>query len=417
MLQSFSIIFAIAALFSFINYKWLKLPTTIGLLLMSLATILVITLSKDTFPAFYNFFCDIVVDLDFKSLLLNGILSFLLFAGAIHVNLEELSKEKWPIFLFATLGVLISTFLVGGLTYGAAQLIGMDLPFIYALLFGALISPTDPIAVMAILKKVNIAPSLGIKIEGESLFNDGIGLVVFSGILIISGMSEHMVEGSLSFEIGRLFLEEAVGGLAFGAVLGFIGYRGIRSTRDNPQLSVMISLATVMGGYALATMIHVSGPLAMVVAGLIIGNQLNSLSNRGTARRMLNDFWEILDDVFNGILFVLIGLSFHLLDFNTNILLLGGLAIGIVLISRFVSVFIPYSLLKHKEHSPLKTVTILTWGGLRGGISIALALSLATNSQSNTVMSITYIIVIFSIVVQGLTIGKLVKKMYSGKIT
>ncbi len=417
MLQSFSIIFAIAALFSFINYKWLKLPTTIGLLLMSLATILVITLSKDTFPAFYNFFCDIVVDLDFKSLLLNGILSFLLFAGAIHVNLEELSKEKWPIFLFATLGVLISTFLVGGLTYGAAQLIGMDLPFIYALLFGALISPTDPIAVMAILKKVNIAPSLGIKIEGESLFNDGIGLVVFSGILIISGMSEHMVEGSLSFEIGRLFLEEAVGGLAFGAVLGFIGYRGIRSTRDNPQLSVMISLATVMGGYALATMIHVSGPLAMVVAGLIIGNQLNSLSNRGTARRMLNDFWEILDDVFNGILFVLIGLSFHLLEFDTNILLLGGLAIGIVLISRFVSVFIPYSLLKHKEHSPLKTVTILTWGGLRGGISIALALSLATNSQSNTVMSITYIIVIFSIVVQGLTIGKLVKKMYSGKIT
>ncbi|TDI77832.1 MAG: sodium:proton antiporter [Bacteroidetes bacterium] len=417
MLQSFSIIFAIAALFSFINYKWLKLPTTIGLLLMSLATILVITLSKDTFPAFYNFFCDIVVDLDFKSLLLNGILSFLLFAGAIHVNLEELSKEKWPIFLFATLGVLISTFLVGGLTYGAAQLIGMDLPFIYALLFGALISPTDPIAVMAILKKVNITPSLGIKIEGESLFNDGIGLVVFSGILIISGMSEHMVEGSLSFEIGRLFLEEAVGGLAFGAVLGFIGYRGIRSTRDNPQLSVMISLATVMGGYALATMIHVSGPLAMVVAGLIIGNQLNSLSNRGTARRMLNDFWEILDDVFNGILFVLIGLSFHLLEFDTNILLLGGLAIGIVLISRFVSVFIPYSLLKHKEHSPLKTVTILTWGGLRGGISIALALSLATNSQSNTVMSITYIIVIFSIVVQGLTIGKLVKKMYSKKIT
>jgi len=417
MLQSFSIIFAIAALFSFINYKWLKLPTTIGLLLMSLATILVITLSKDTFPAFYNFFCDIVVDLDFKSLLLNGILSFLLFAGAIHVNLEELSKEKWPIFLFATLGVLISTFLVGGLTYGAAQLIGMDLPFIYALLFGALISPTDPIAVMAILKKVNITPSLGIKIEGESLFNDGIGLVVFSGILIISGMSEHMVEGSLSFEIGRLFLEEAVGGLAFGAVLGFIGYRGIRSTRDNPQLSVMISLATVMGGYALATMIHVSGPLAMVVAGLIIGSQLNSLSNRGTARRMLNDFWEILDDVFNGILFVLIGLSFHLLEFDTNILLLGGLAIGIVLISRFVSVFIPYSLLKHKEHSPLKTVTILTWGGLRGGISIALALSLATNSQSNTVMSITYIIVIFSIVVQGLTIGKLVKKMYSGKIT
>jgi CPA1 family monovalent cation:H+ antiporter len=384
---------------------------------MSLATILVITLSKDIFPAFYNFFCDIVVDLDFKSLLLDGILSFLLFAGAIHVNLEQLSKEKWPILLFATLGVLISTFMVGGLTYGAAQLIGMDLPFIYALLFGALISPTDPIAVMAILKKVNIAPSLGIKIEGESLFNDGIGVVVFTGVLIFSGMSEHMADGPISYEIGKLFLEEAIGGLAFGAVLGIIGYRGIRSTRDNPQLSVMISLATVMGGYALASMIHVSGPLAMVVAGLIIGNQLNSLSNKGTARKMLNDFWEILDDVFNGILFVLIGLSFHLLEFDTNKLLLAAIALGIVLISRFISVFIPYSLLKHKEHSPLKTVTILTWGGLRGGISIALALSLATNTQSNIVISITYIIVLFSIVVQGLTIGKLVKKMYTNKRT
>jgi Na+:H+ antiporter len=417
MLQSFSIIFSIAALFSYINYKWLKLPTTIGLLLMSLATILIITLSKDIFPAFYNFFCDIVLSLDFKNLLLNGILSFLLFAGAIHVNLEQLKKEKWPILLFATFGVLISTFLVGGLTYGAAQLIGMDLPFIYALLFGALISPTDPIAVMAILKKANILPSLGVKIEGESLFNDGIGVVVFSGILIISGMSEQMVEGSIGFEIGRLFLEEAVGGLAFGAVLGFIGYRGIKSTNENPQLSIMISLATVMGGYALATMIHVSGPLAMVVAGLIIGNQLNSPRIKGPARKMLNEFWEVLDDVLNGILFVLIGLAFHLLEFNTNILLLGSMAIVILLISRFVSVLIPYSLLKHKEQNPLKTVTILTWGGLRGGISIALALSLATNSQSNTVMSITYIIVLFSIVIQGLTIGKLVKKMYSKKRT
>jgi Na+:H+ antiporter len=417
MLQSFSIIFSIAALFSYINYKWLKLPTTIGLLLMSLATILIITLSKDIFPAFYNFFCDIVLSLDFKNLLLNGILSFLLFAGAIHVNLEQLKKEKWPILLFATFGVLISTFLVGGLTYGAAQLIGMDLPLIYALLFGALISPTDPIAVMAILKKANILPSLGVKIEGESLFNDGIGVVVFSGILIISGMSEQMVEGSIGFEIGRLFLEEAVGGLAFGAVLGFIGYRGIKSTNENPQLSIMISLATVMGGYALATMIHVSGPLAMVVAGLIIGNQLNSPRIKGPARKMLNEFWEVLDDVLNGILFVLIGLAFHLLEFNTNILLLGSMAIVILLISRFVSVLIPYSLLKHKEQNPLKTVTILTWGGLRGGISIALALSLATNSQSNTVMSITYIIVLFSIVIQGLTIGKLVKKMYSKKRT
>ncbi|WP_299186902.1 sodium:proton antiporter [uncultured Aquimarina sp.] len=412
MLQSFSIVFSIAAFFSFINYKWLKMPATIALMLLSLITVVIITLSKSIAPEFYQFFCNMVANSDFKNLLLDGILSFLLFAGALHVNIEELKKEKWPIILFATLGVLISTFLVGGLTFGAAQLINIELPFLDALLFGALISPTDPIAVMAILKKANIAKSLGIKIEGESLFNDGIGVVVFSGILILTGMGEHHGEGSVGAEIGKLFLEEAVGGILYGLLLGFIGYRSIKSVEENPQLSVMISLAIVMGGYSLASLIHVSGPLAMVVAGMLIGNKLNVSSNQGATRKLINDIWEVLDDVFNGILFVLIGLAIHLLKFDVGHLTLGIIAIFIVLFSRFISVLLPYSLLKHSEMNPIKTVSILTWGGLRGGISLALALSLTDNPSSEVILYITYVVVFFSILVQGLSIGQLVRKLY-----
>ncbi len=412
MLQSFSIIFAIAALYSVINYKWLKMPTTIALMLMSLVTMSLIIVSKSIMPSFYQFFCDIVINSDFKTLLLDGILSFLLFAGALHVDIGELSKEKWPIALFATLGVLISTVLVAGMVYGAALGIGIPLRFVDALLFGALISPTDPIAVMAILKKANISKTLGIKIEGESLFNDGIGVVVFSGVLILAGLGAHHGEGPIGTEIGKLFLEEVVGGIAYGAALGFIGYQGIKSVKENPQLAVMISLAIVMGGYAIASLLHVSGPLAMVVAGILMGNQLHVASNQGPTRKLLNEIWEILDEVLNGVLFVLIGLVMHLLVFDAKHLTLGIIAIAIVLLARFIAVFIPYALLKHTECSPLKTVTVLTWGGLRGGISIALALSLADAPAATVILYITYVVVIFSILVQGLSIGKLVRKIY-----
>ncbi|MFT4610695.1 MAG: CPA1 family monovalent cation:H+ antiporter [Glaciecola sp.] len=413
MFESFSIIFTIAALFNYINYKWLKLPTTIGLMILSLILIIPITLSETIFPKFYKFFCDIIVNADFKTLLLNGLLSFLLFAGALHVNLGALAKEKKSIFLFATLGVLISTFLVGGLVFFAAQLIGLELPFLHALLFGALISPTDPIAVMAILKEANISKSLGIKIEGESLFNDGIGVVVFSGILLIAtAMGEHNIT-ELSTEIGTLFLEEAVGGLVYGLAIGFLGLKFIQSLKDNPQLAVMITLAVVMGGTAGAFMLHISAPLAMVVAGLLIGNKININEDKNPVQKAINSFWEILDDVFNGILFVLIGLAIHLLEFNTSYILLGILAIVIVLLARFISVLLPYSLLKHEEKKPIKTIAILTWGGLRGGISIALALSLSEELSLDIILHITYIIVLFSIIFQGLSIGRVVKKLYS----
>jgi len=411
MFESFSIIFTIAALFNFINYKWLKLPTTIGLMILSLILIIPITLSKKVFPEFYTFFCDIIVNADFKTLLLNGILSFLLFAGSLHVNLAALAKEKKSIFLFATLGVLISTFIVGGLVFFGAQLIGLELPFLHALLFGALISPTDPIAVMSILKEGHIAESLGIKIEGESLFNDGIGVVIFSGILLIATATGEHSAAEIGAEIGTLFLEEAVGGLLFGLVIGFIGLKFIQSLNENPQLAVMISLAVVMGGTAGAFILNISAPLAMVVAGLLIGHKLHVSEDKNPVQKAINAFWEILDDVFNGILFVLIGLAIHLLEFNNSYVLLGIIAILIVLLSRFTSVFLPYSLLKHEEEKPMKTIAILTWGGLRGGISIALALSLSEELSGDLILHITYIIVLFSIIVQGLSIGKIVKKL------
>ncbi|WP_299766782.1 sodium:proton antiporter [uncultured Dokdonia sp.] len=413
MFESFSIIFTIAVLFNYINSKWIKLPSTIGLLLLSLVLVIIITISESVVPTFYKFFCDIIVNADFKTLLLDGILSFMLFAGALHVDFGALAEQKKSVLLFATIGVLISTFIVGGLVFGVAMLIGLELPFIHALLFGALISPTDPIAVMAILKKANIAESLGIKIEGESLFNDGIGVVVFSGILLIATATGEHSQSEIGAEIGTLFLEEAVGGLFFGLLIGFIGLKLIQSLKDNSNLAVMISLAVVMGGYTIASMIHVSGPLAMVVAGLLIGNKIHINENKNKLQMSLNEFWEILDDVFNGILFVLIGLAIHLLAFNINYLILGIITIIIVLLARFISVFVPYSLLKHEEEKPIKTIAILTWGGLRGGISIALALSLHESLSSELIVYITYVVVLFSIIGQGLSIGTLAKKLYS----
>ncbi|MCJ8291664.1 MAG: sodium:proton antiporter [Crocinitomicaceae bacterium] len=418
MLQSFSILLLIAALFSYINYRWIKLPNTIGLMLMGVAFSILVVLSKNILPEFYQFFCDIVTEVDFKTLLMDGMLSFMLFAGAIHVNIHALAKEKWSVFLFASLGVLISTAVVGLLIYGAAMLVGIELSLLYALLFGALISPTDPIAVIAILKKAGVSQSLEMKIEGESLFNDGVGVVVFSGILLVIGAENSMGgEESLFAEIGMLFLEEAVGGLLFGALIGNIAYALMKSVKENAQLVVILSLATAMGGYAIASMLHLSGPLAMVVAGLIIGNKFNISSNKGETRKTFNEVWEVLDETLNGILFLLIGLAAHLLDFNGKYLILGLIAIIIVLFSRFVSVIIPFSLLKHKDGSTMKTVSLLSWGGLRGGISLALALSIpVSDGEVNEVLLfITYTVVLFSVVVQGLSIGQLVKKLYPKK--
>ncbi|MEM7368927.1 MAG: sodium:proton antiporter [Bacteroidota bacterium] len=410
MLQSFSFIFGLAALLSFVNHKWLKLPYTIGLMILSVLTVGLIYLSQFISPLLFDLFCDLVYAADFEQLLFDGLLSFLLFAGALHINIRDLAKERWSVLMFASLGVLISTFLIGGGVKGLAMVLGLDMPFIYCLLFGALISPTDPIAVLAILKQADIPPSLQLKIEGESLFNDGVGVVVFSGLLLLTPMMSEMGGGeSIAVEISLLFVEEAIGGLLYGMILGFAGYRLIKAVFDSPQLAVLCSLAVVMTGSALAESMHVSAPLAMVVCGLVIGNSLDINHEMDSpAKHLLNEVWEVLDHVLNGILFVLIGLALHLLAYELLYLIMGFGAILIVLGARFLSVFSSYSFLRHTEDHPMDTVKILSWGGLRGGISIALALSLKEYPFGDGIILITYMVVLFSILVQGLTLGKFV---------
>ena len=416
MFESFSIIIALVSLFSFINYKYLKLPNTIALMIMSLISVVALISIQDVFPETYRFFCDLVIESNFEELILDTLLSFLLFAGALHVNIKDLAHERWSVLLFASIGVLISTFLVGSLVYVVAQFLEVDLAYTYALVFGALISPTDPIAVLAILKKYDISKSLKMKIEGESLFNDGIGVVVFTALLLIAQSKNPELNTEMGQTIGLLFLKEVGGGLAFGAVIGFLGYYSIKSIKDNPHLAVIMSVAVVVSGYAVASLLHISGPLATVMAGLIIGNKLDLNHHKHKiCTEQLNNFWEILDEILNGVLFVLIGLSLHLISFDKPVMILGGIAIFLVLISRFLAVLLPYSFLRHKEYSALKTSAILTWGGLRGGISLALAFSLSDFTYGDTIIQITFIIVVFAILVQGLSIGKLVERLLPKK--
>lgn len=407
MFYSFTIILSLAALFSFINYKWLKLPNTIGLMILALITAVLIIASENIIPGAYQFLCQLVLDIDFKTILLDVMLSMLLFAGASHININDLNEEKLPVLLFATLGVILSTLIVGGLIYFAATALGLSLPFLHALLFGALISPTDPIAVISILKEAGVSKGLELKIEGESLFNDGVGVVVFTSILLFASMGEEGHFGAV--EIIKLFVEEAIGGVVYGLLLGYLGFRLLKSAEDNGQVGVLLTLAIALGGYTLASLIHVSGPLAMVVAGLYIGNQVATPGFAAPARKLIHTIWEMIDETLNAVLFVLIGLVIYTLDFQPKYLLLGLLAIVTVLIARFISVGLPYSLLKPTEDQPMKTVTMLTWGGLRGGISVALALSLTEEFSREIILFITYTVVIFSIIFQGLSIGKLVK--------
>lgn len=414
MFQSFTLILLLAAIFNYINYRWLKLPTTIGLMIMALLTSLIIIASQSWIPNLYDFFCQLVINLDFKTFLMDMILSLLLFAGALHVNLHDLAEQRKPVFLFATLGVVISTFIAGGGLYLVAPLLDLPIPFLHCLLFGALISPTDPIAVLAILKASGVSKGLELKIEGESLFNDGVGVVVFTGVLLAIEAEHMMGEGSLYSEIAFLFAEEAIGGIGFGLLIGYLGWRMISSIQENSHLAVILSLAVALGGYSIAGMLHVSGPLAMVVAGLLIGHYLNRPSFDEGSKELMSSIWEVLDDTLNGILFVLLGLVIHLLTVDSSYWAIALFAIIMVLVARFVSVWIPFSLLKESGVDFIKTVSVLTWGGLRGGISVALALSIDKSNSMELLSFITYIVVLFSIIVQGLSLGKLVKWMKSG---
>jgi CPA1 family monovalent cation:H+ antiporter len=344
--------------------------------------------------------------IDFSEVLMQGMLSLLLFAAALHVDLSELKAYRLPVAALAVLGTLASTLVVAFAIWFVLPLAGLQLPLMYCLLFGALISPTDPIAVVGILKSVGVPKELELVISGESLFNDGVGVVIFSLLLatLAGGVTPTLGQGL------ELFLHEAGGGLLFGLVLGFVVFRMLKSV-DNYQVEVLLTLAAVTGGYALASKLHFSGPLAMVVAGLIVGNHGRALAMSNTTRRYLDMFWELVDEILNAILFVLIGMEVLLVVFSLDLMIAAGLAVGVTLLARLLTVGLPMAALQDAIRLPPGSWKVLTWGGLRGGISVALALSLPMGPERDTVVALTYGVVVFSILAQGLSIGRLSRQV------
>ncbi|MBC3539868.1 cation:proton antiporter [Rufibacter sediminis] len=406
-LRLFSIIIALSALLAFINVRFIKLPATIGLMVLALFLSLGILLASSVAPALVDFLRDALVQLDFSGFLLDFMLGFLLFAGALHTDVRKLRVSRRPIIAFATVGTLISTFLLGTLLFYLLPLFELPVAYVHCLLFGALISPTDPIAVLSILKKTGVSEEVETNITGESLFNDGVGVVVFLSIL---GIAREGIEDVAPSEIGLLLLEEVGGGILLGILLGYVGYRMMKAI-DHYQTEVLISLALVMGGSALASFLHFSGPLAMVVAGLFIGNRGVEYAMSQTTTDYIHKFWEMIDEIMNAILFVLIGLELVLIPIHRYFLYVGLVVIVLLLLVRWVSLVLPALMFRFKNRFPGSTLLIMTWGGLRGGISIALALSLTEAMERNLIVSITYIVVLFSIIVQGLTLGNLVKRL------
>lgn len=404
----FSILIVLSAGFAYINFRFLKLPNAIGLMFVSLLFSLVVLVLGHFFPEFKESIAAQMESINFSELLLEGMLSFMLFAGAIHIKFKDLNNEKLSILLFSTISVLISTFVIGFASFYLLNFMGIKVELIHAMLFGALISPTDPIAVLSILKTAGVTKSLETKIAGESLFNDGVAVVVFITILKLAkpGTDFDMQK------IAMLFGQEAIGGIVLGLVIGYIGFKLIASI-NNYQVEVLITLAVVMGGYTFAHYTHVSGPLAMVVAGLITGNQGKQLGMSDVTAEYIDKFWELIDEILNAVLFVLIGLELLIIQTSQKVLFAAVILLFITLITRYISVYIPSIAVRLKERITQKTILILTWGGLRGGISIALALSIAPEYNKDIWVTITYVIVCFSILVQGMTIGKFAKKMQS----
>jgi CPA1 family monovalent cation:H+ antiporter len=402
-----AILIVLSALFGYINVRFLKLPTTIGLMVITiLFTVLIMALSyfDDTLLLKEK---ELIASIDFETVLLDIMLSFLLFAGALHTNFEQLKIQRWPVLVFATFGVLVSTFLVGTIMFYVLQLIGLNVDFIYCLLFGALISPTDPIAVLGILKQANAPKKLETKIVGESLFNDGVGVVVFLTIYSIAKGGEHVTFG----HIAEMFAVEVLGGIALGLLLGWITYRLMKSI-DDYDVEVIITIAAVMGGTLLAHKLDTSAPLAMVSCGLMVGNDtIRNTAMSELTETYVDKFWELVDVLLNTLLFVLIGMEILVLNFKGQYIIAGLLAIPIVLLCRYASLWAPIKFFSKRLDFVPNTNLIMTWGGLRGGISIALALSLTQEMHKELFLVITYAIVAFSIIGQGLTVGPLIKRL------
>jgi len=403
-LDLLAILILLALAFSLINLTVFKLPSTIGLMMIALMmSIMVLTIGL-VFPAVTDTARQIMMEFDFKEVLLNIMLNFLLFAGALSINLRKLKQESLPILTLATVGNVLSTTIIGTLVYFIFPLMGFELEFIYCLLFGALISPTDPIAVLALVKKAGLSKKLEIKIAGESLFNDGVGVVMF---LTLLGVAQRGMDSFELADVSLLFVQEVAGGLILGAIIGFIGFKLLHFIdNEHTELEVLVTLAMVLVGGRIAELIHVSAPLAMVVMGLFIGNQGREESLASIAGEYVFKFWHLLDETLNAILFILVGMEmiaiFH--TFRMDYIGIAVAGIFIVLFARLVGVFIPVKALSPFRSFEPQTITILPWGGLRVGISWI------EQSTREIIVFVTYAIVVVSILVQGLTIGKILKK-------
>ena len=396
----------ITAMLSWLNQRFVKLPTTIGVMVIALSLSLAI-IGLDALGWVHmlrRYEESLIRSIDFSEVLMQGMLSLLLFAGAMHVDLSQLKAQRWPVAILALVGTLVSTVLVGGGMWLVMPWLGLPLSLMHCMLFGALISPTDPIAVMGILKSAGAPKNLELVIAGESLFNDGVGVVIFALLLemLISGSTPTVGEAAM------LLLREAGGGMAFGLVLGYVTYRLLKSI-DDYQVEVLLTLAAVMGGYALASHLHISGPLAMVAAGVVVGNQGRALAMSDTTRRYVDMFWELVDGILNAVLFVLIGMEVLLFSLTASLLLGGAVAIVVTLLARLFSAGLAVRILGRRFGLPHGAWKVLTWGGLRGGISVALALSLPAGPERHTVLALTYFVVVFSILVQGMSIARVVR--------
>ena len=412
LLDIIAILLSLAALFGYLNHRLLKLPHTIGLVVIALAASGGVVVIDYLWPALgiAPTVRDVLGGIDFYEALMEGFLCALLFAGAIHIDLSKLAERKWAIGLMATIGVLISTFVVAILIWLVAGLAGVNLPFLWALVFGALISPTDPVAVLSILKTVRVPPLLEAKIAGESLFNDGVGVVVFTIMVALATGAGHAGGELDALDIAQLFVLEAFGGAALGLLFGAIAFYLLNSL-DEHNLEIMITLALVTGAYGTALHLHVSGPIAVVVAGILIGNQGARIAMSEQTRTHLFQFWELTDEILNSVLFLLIGLEVLIIlpDLDYGWLMLA--AIPIVLAARTVAVSVPIGLLAVRKRFTAGAIRVLTWGGLRGGISVALALSLPPSEYKAPILAATYAVVVFSIIVQGLTMKPLVARL------
>lgn len=403
--QIIALLTVLAAAFGYINFRFLKLPTTIGLMAISLVMSLLIFVIDDLVPGVLSEAKAFIGSIDLTEVILDIMLSFLLFAGALHTDYEKLKRYLAPIISLASIGVILSAVLVAGATQLILGLFNLEIAFMHLLLFGVLISPTDPIAVLGILKEAKVPKKLEIKIAGESLFNDGVAVVVFIVLLSLASNADSVT----TLDVLKLFGIEVIGGLVFGWLMGYFAFRLMRSI-SNYEVEVLITLALVMATHVIAVYLHMSAPLAVVVAGLLIGNRARETAMEGKTELYIDKFWELVDLLLNAILFVLIGLELLLVEYHVNWLLAGLMLIPLVVLARFAAVWPAVQIFQKRLELLPGTATILTWGGLRGGISIALALSLPAEMGRELILSLTYTIVVFSILVQGLTIKNVAQK-------